>query len=212
MKNAVLCFSMFITGHLWAADWQIPQIVDCFDSRHPSGLNLRKIEERSQAMFADSNDLSVKVITYLNLKKKIARTVNSSGIFLENSGKLLVSNLMSSASSLKLDICNGFGITESQFILIDAITPLDDAPSLIDCLDNSSPCGLNLAVVAERERILRPHGIADDPATFIVLYRQMKLEMARNEDESWKAALAQLFEKIADSGLGLDHEQISAIM
>jgi hypothetical protein len=215
MKNLALCFFMLTAKYLYAAELVIPEISECQNIHHPSGLNLENIKARAQLMFSDSNDLSIKVLTYVNLKKKISLIVKSSNTRLDDAEKLFVNNLMSRASSLKSEICTGFGISDSQLMLLDDIPALLDAPSLNDCLDSSSLCGLNLTLIAKRERILRCHGIADDPATYVVLMQKIKqkIENPTNSDQilPLTRTLHELVKKVAKSELGLNYKQIFAI-
>ncbi len=217
MKKIITCFSILLAGNLSAAEFEIPELLDCLSADHPSGLSLEKIKARSQFMFGDSDDLAVQVVTYLKLKKKLPEVISASTSILDTSEILLINNIMSSAASLKIKICEGFGITQDQLLILEETlcTPLADAPTLNSCLDQHSPCGLNLDTVLERERVLRLHGIADDPATFIILYRETKLEIHLTENTEKKLALTfslhQLLKKIEASGLGLRYEQIFRI-
>lgn len=216
MKNLLLCFVILISGVLNAME-TTPDITDinyCLDAAHPSGLNLEKIKERSQLMYGNSEDLSIKVITYLNLKNKL-RNIFKESVVIDSQNTTLVNILMSKAVKLKIEICTRFAICEAQLLLIEEATPLAEAPSLKDCLDANAACGLNLTLVCKRERILRLHGIADDPATYIILYRETIAALKRENNGDQKFALLlslqQLLQKISQSNLGLSSEQICAL-
>lgn len=220
MNKLVLCcwaLVAFGANNLNAAERKTPQINECLDPTHPSGLNLERIKERAQDINPDIDDPAIQVMFYINLKNKISEILRSSSKILSEAQQNRIRDLISCSNKLKNEICASFGISDAQLMLIKEIKipSLDDAPSIDDCKDPNSACGLNLAKVAEREQILRLNGIANDASTYVILFRRTKRSLlTETNQENTKRLVNSLKDnrdKILKSEFNINSEQILAI-